>query len=378
MNSKPDLTETMQQLLAQQLPAALMEKISPLLVEAQQHQQSDWASHMTPTVDNIALLGKLLAGLHHGNLLSAELYPHLMQTREALLADLSLVFEQPHGHFTHGAGYANLEALWWARQQHPERQTVYASSACHYSLHKACELLSLKLELVPVDSQEQMQIERMQQCCEAKPPLAIIANAGTTRAGAIDDINALIELAEHYAAWLHIDAAWGGALAFDEDRKNLLGQIGKADSICIDPHKALQQPRPCGLLFYQHDPGIIDFATDYLHRPPQMRLPGSNGAELFMPLWLSWQYYGQARIAAQIKNRLEQADVFANQLSKLTGWRVLNGKTGIVCFSPDSFQPLPEQSFSEVSINGELMMRTVFSSQHQSAEALLKIVAHGF
>lgn len=86
--------------------------IDALLTEGDFHHSNTWAAHMTPSVEAPALLGQLLAGLHNGNLLSPELYPSLAKIEKQLIEWLCQLFQQKHGHFTHGSTYANLEALW--------------------------------------------------------------------------------------------------------------------------------------------------------------------------------------------------------------------------------------------------------------------------
>ncbi|HET8808107.1 MAG TPA: hypothetical protein VFM76_07000, partial [Methylophaga sp.] len=66
-----------------------------LLTEADQRQSTDQAAHMGGQLYPAAIAGKLLATLHQGNLLSAELHPQLQQIETTLLADMAAQFNFP-------------------------------------------------------------------------------------------------------------------------------------------------------------------------------------------------------------------------------------------------------------------------------------------
>ena len=70
---------------------------------------------------------------------------------------------------------------------------------------------------VPVNDQAQMDVIALEHTMaqlktEAKSS-PVVATAGTTDAGAIFN-PAIRGLTHEYGAWLHIDAAWGGALIY--------------------------------------------------------------------------------------------------------------------------------------------------------------------
>lgn len=350
--------------------------IEALISEGGLHRQSNWAGHMTPSVEQSALLGQLLAGLHNGNMLSADLYPELAKIESQLINWFCDLFQQQSGHFTHGSSYGNLEALWQARERTViDSNIVYGSSAAHYSIAKACRILGLEFRPIAANQQGQIQITDLQQACQQKKPLAIVATAGTSSCGAIDPLAECIELAHPLGSWCHIDAAWGGALAL----VGKLTEIEHADSLCFDPHKALGQPKPSSVLLYQHNlEPFTDSPTDYLSLSPNKTLAGSYGGELFLPLWCSL-LFNRDKLASQVEERLVQAQLFAEQLRQRSDWTIWHSETGIVCFAPTEEIELSSLSLrgiiSEAKINQQPVYRAVFASHTTRAEALLTELA---
>jgi len=350
------------------------ELIDALIAEGSAHHGSSWASHMTPTINQPALLGQLLAGHHNGNLLSAELYPQLAAIEKRLINWFCQLFGQQYGHFTHGSSYANLEALWQARDRGNKlSSTVYGSEAAHYSIIKACQILGLEFQAIATNEQGQIDTDKLYQACQQQAPVAIVATAGTTASGAIDPVSTCINIAAEFNSWCHIDAAWGGALILLPEQQYLLG-TGKADSLCFDPHKALGQPRPCSILLYQQPLTLMtDIEVDYLACPPKKTLAGSYGGELFLPLWFSL-LDGSETLLMQLKHRLEQAEEFYLGLKQKTDWQLFHSPSGIVCFKPSkdlSLATLEEKGIlSHSKINGDHVWRVVFASETILAKAL--------
>ena len=75
-------------------------------------------------------------------------------------------------------------------------------------------------------------------------PFAIVATAGTTDFGSVDPLPEIAALAQSAGAWLHVDAAYGGALLFSQRHRDKLEGIALADSLSIDFHKLFWQPIP--------------------------------------------------------------------------------------------------------------------------------------
>ena len=75
---------------------------------------------------------------------------------------------------------------------------------------------------------------------------------GGTVNGHVDDLSALAAICRRTGAWLHVDAIWGGALAYSGDASSraLLAGLEHADSVSLGPQKWLFTPRLCALTLF--------------------------------------------------------------------------------------------------------------------------------
>ena len=100
---------------------------------------------------------------------------------------------------------------------------------------------------VPVDETFRMRVPELRASVRRDReagvrPIAVVANAGTTSTGAIDDLAAIADVCRDEDLWLHVDAAYGGPAMLADDLRPLFDGIGRADSIAVDPHKWLYTP----------------------------------------------------------------------------------------------------------------------------------------
>ena len=84
--------------------------------------------------------------------------------------------------------------------------------------------------------------------------VAIVATAGTTNAGIVDELDGIGQLARERGIWYHVDAAYGGAAMLGRLRRDLFAGLRHVDSFIVDPHKWLFGPLDCCALVYR-DPG---------------------------------------------------------------------------------------------------------------------------
>jgi L-2,4-diaminobutyrate decarboxylase len=85
----------------------------------------------------------------------------------------------------------------------------------------------------------------------AEGVFAVVATAGTTNLGQIDDLAGVAAVCRARRLWLHVDGAYGlGALCAPSVRGRFAG-IEHADSFIVDPHKWLYAPFDCCALVYR-------------------------------------------------------------------------------------------------------------------------------
>jgi glutamate/tyrosine decarboxylase-like PLP-dependent enzyme len=86
---------------------------------------------------------------------------------------------------------------------------------------------------------------------------AVVATAGTTNAGIVDDLDGIADVCREHDLWLHVDAAYGGGALCAPSVRHLFDGIEHADSLIVDPHKWLFAPYDCCALLYR-DPAVAE------------------------------------------------------------------------------------------------------------------------
>ncbi len=155
------------------------------------------------------------------------------------------------------------------------RLRVLCSSVAHFSVQQSAAILGLGHDaVVPVrvDAAQRMDADQLritvtQLRTQGLLPMAVVATAGTTDFGSIDPLAALADLCEREGLWLHVDAAYGGALAFSERLRPLLAGIDRADSLTVDFHKLFWQPISASALLLRDRSAweLLRLHADYLN-----------------------------------------------------------------------------------------------------------------
>jgi glutamate/tyrosine decarboxylase-like PLP-dependent enzyme len=249
------------------------------------------------------------------------------------------------GTFTSGGNEANFSALAMAlATRFPEsveeglsaveaRPVLYASAEAHHSLDKSAGLLGLgrkSLRRIQVNAAAQMDTAQLesqitQDIASGFTPFCVVATAGTTNSGAIDDLAKLAEISKRHDLWLHIDGAYGAAAIFSDQHRELVRGIELADSVTIDPHKWLAMPFAAGVVLTAHPEALqLAFATSTPYMPKKAATGAAPVLDNFqvstqwsrrmnsLKLWLTLQVHGRQAYEELIDRQLKLSAFFAN------------------------------------------------------------------
>lgn len=222
-----------------------------------------------------ALAAEALISATNQSMDSWDQSPAATELESQLVKELASVFgydDRADGVFTSGATQSNVMGLLLARNwvlderfDHDARADgvlpageslrVLCSERAHFTARQATALLGLgenAIVSIPTDNEHRLSIDALDSALSALEerglqPFALVGTAGTTDFGAIDPLDALGERARDHGLWFHVDAAYGGALAFTERHREQLLGIELADSIAVDFHKLFYQPLSCGV-----------------------------------------------------------------------------------------------------------------------------------
>jgi L-2,4-diaminobutyrate decarboxylase len=251
------------------------------------------------------------------------------------------------GIFTSGGTQSNFLGLLLARDRYCQREfdvcvqrtglppqasrlRVLCSAAAHFSVQQSAAILGLGHDAVvpvAVDAAQRMDAQRLQAAVASLRsrgllPMAVVATAGTTDFGSIDPLPAVAELAEREGLWLHVDAAYGGALALSDRLRPLLDGIHRADSLTVDFHKLFWQPISAGALLLRDRSAweLLRLHADYLN-PAEAEAQGTldlvtksiQTTRRFdsLKLFVTLRTLGRRRFAALVEQTVDLATAVA-------------------------------------------------------------------
>jgi glutamate/tyrosine decarboxylase-like PLP-dependent enzyme len=296
--------------------------------------------------------------------------PATAEMEKEAVAQMAAMFgyEQHLGHLTASGTIANLEALWVARELHPDAAIVSGANA-HYTHGRVSAVLGARHETVPQDALGRIDLNALAERLKRGGVGTVVATPGTTALGAVDDVAAIADLCAQHGARLHVDAAYGGffRLLADGGEPAVAAApfeaIARADSIVVDPHKHGLQPYGCGcVLFadpgvgrlYAHDSPYTYFTSDALHLG-EISLECSRAGAAAAALWTTLRALPLTRtglgrhLAAARSAALELAALLdADERTEL----VLEPELDIVCFRSATDPDAAERAFDTLAEDG--------------------------
>ncbi len=167
------------------------------------------------------------------------------------------------GCFVSGGSIGNLSALTVGRDVGRSRRPNTAphelrfaiSADAHSSIGSALHVLGIEPLLIETDD-HRLTVANLKDALAQDPHpetvIGIVATAGTTNAGIVDDLEGLGSYARENDLWFHVDGAYGAAAMFSQSHGELMRGLRHADSFIVDPHKWLFAPLDCAALVYRN------------------------------------------------------------------------------------------------------------------------------
>jgi glutamate/tyrosine decarboxylase-like PLP-dependent enzyme len=276
------------------------------------------------------------------------------------------------GVFVSGGTSGNLAALTtaretWRRRHGRQRPLVIACAAsAHSSIRLAAMVIDIPIVTVAPDRRGRLTGPALratvdQARAEGLDVMAIVATGGATNTGIVDDIAGAAEVAAELDAWLHVDAAYGGAALVSTVGRPLFNGIEGADSFVIDPHKWLFAPFDCCALLYR-DPALAGAAltqhAEYLETLDATAEWNPSDFSIHMtrrvrglPLWFSVTAHGTHAYDVAVTRGIELAKQAARRIDASDHLELLmEPELSVVLFRRRGWDATRYQAWSDAAL----------------------------
>lgn len=251
----------------------------------------------------------------------------------------------------------------------------YTSDQAHTAHQKALEILGLgsrSLRLVASDEAFRMDLNALaaaiaEDRAAGRQPVAVIAAAGTTNTGAIDDLKAIGALCRREGLWFHIDGCIGALIKIAPGHRHLVDGLEQADSVALDPHKWMHTPFEAGCALVRNAElhrNTLALHGEYLEEKPRGLAAGeflsdysfelSRGFKA-LKIWMSLKEQGVEKFGRLIDQNIEQGRYLTAQIAKHPRLKLMAPTSiNIVCFR---YEVAGADEATTKALNTEIMLR---------------------
>lgn len=323
------------------------------------------------------------------------------------LADLAGMPAQAGGVFVSGGSAGNLSGLaaarWTSMQERgdrPKRWKIAATDDAHSSVWMAARIMDVDVTPVHTDEHGRLTGDALRAALDENDTeglFAVVATAGTTNAGIVDDLKGVSAVCGERGLWMHVDGAYGGAGLAAPSARRLYEGIEKADSLVIDPHKLLFAPFDCAALLYRN-PDLAARA----HMQEASYLDDINAAEEWspshyayhltrrvrgLPFWFSLATYGTRSYTEAVETVLRLTQETAEEVrSRAELELVLEPEVSVVVFRRTGWTDADYTEWSErllrqqvafvlpTTWRGERLMRFCFVNPNTTLDEVRSVL----
>ena len=314
------------------------------------------------------ILGELLAATLNVSAMTWATSPAATELESTVLRWLRELLRLPEEFFGvvyDTASVATLHALAAARESLPlniralglsgrsdlPRFRIYTSDQAHSSVIKAAITLGIgeaNVRRINSDRLFRMDLKGLKLAVDhdrsaGYMPLAVVATVGTTSAAAVDPIPEIAAFCNAEKIWLHVDAAYGGAMALLPEGRHLMEGVDAADSVVVNPHKWLFVPLDFSTLYTKHPQllrEVFSLVPEYLRGDAEQSEINymDYGIQLgrrfrALKAWMVFSAFGEIGLVARIREHIRLARLFATWVENDPEFELLAPvQMGVVCF----------------------------------------------
>ena len=277
------------------------------------------------------------------------------------ISDLAGLPQNAGGVFVQGGTLGNLSALVAARFEarkrfsHITRWVIACSSEAHSSLKQAAEVMDVELlaitpdqDLVLRGDEAAREIDGYEKEHPHHKVSALVATAGTTNLGIIDDLTSLGKTAHDRDIWFHVDGAYGLAALCAPSVRSKFNGIEMADSLIVDPHKWLFAPFDACALIYRNPEVARAAHTQHAGYLDSLETGEWNPSDYAihltrrvrgLPFWFSLAAHGTAEYSAAMELTMDVARESAQLIKKHPRLTLLcEPELSVVAFTRDGWE----------------------------------------
>jgi glutamate/tyrosine decarboxylase-like PLP-dependent enzyme len=294
------------------------------------------------------------------------------------ISDLANLPSSAGGVFVQGGTTGNLSALVTARKNFKKRGknitkwVIAASSESHSSIKSAAEVMDTGILLVKPDKNGILQGDTLAQAIDKyhrKNPthqiFAVVATAGTTNLGIIDNLKSIAKVTKERKIWFHIDGAYGLAALCAPSVRKLFAGVEQADSLIVDPHKWLFAPFDACALIYRNPKlakkahlqkaSYLETLDEKLEWNPSDYAVHLTRRARGLPFWFSLAANGTAEYSLSMEKTLALAQYAASQIRTNKNLTLIMEPTlSIVAFIRKDWEYLDYKNWSEKLLKDQI------------------------
>ncbi len=258
------------------------------------------------------------------------------------------------------------------------RLIIYASDQAHSSIEKAAIALGIgeaNVRRIASDENYCLKIEELRAAIAedlraGSRPMAVVATIGTTSATSVDPVREIANVCREHNLWLHMDAAYGAALAMLPEGRWVMDGVAEADSVIVNPHKWLFVPLDFSVLYTKRLDVLratFSLTPEYLQGDATARSNQEENAEhaqrnymdygiqlgrrfRALKAWMVFRTFGREGLQARIREHCRLARLFASWVEADLRFEVLAPvKMAVVCFRARAKDSATDEQLNELN-----------------------------